>query len=387
MRRGVFGASDGGLQPEWSLSCLAVTSPDVPQRPNFHDCGLFALSFFRSFFACSAGERSSLLLADGVGTRAWAENFHLLTRAVMRNLCKTLTEREPDAKSELVDARPRRRRRLRSTRAGAGPSEGAQLSAGPSEGGQPSAGPSEEGQPSAEPSEGGRPSAGPSEGGQLSAGPSEAGRPSAEPSEGGQPSAGPSEGGRPSAAYGPLEQTRHTGLGPSIRRLGTRSRRPGTRRSLRRSRMSTLPAKHRGARLDSVALPREPQSPPKHIQPRLPRRSQKTATLARWTSSWASCPPLQPTSLRPTFYHLGVYRGSESGRGRTRHMLTRPDGWLTSAGGIRRWSRWWRAPSAPSSTRPMALGRLLSTSLPRASPSGTLLQAVIDWPLGLPPPY
>ena len=191
MRRGVVGANAGGLRPGWSLSCLAVTSPDVPQQPNFNDCGLFALSFFRSFFACPAGERSSLLRADGVGTRAWAENFHLLTRAAMRNLCKTLTEREPDAKGELVDARPKRRRRLRSTRAGTGPTEG----------GQPSA-------------------AGPSEGGQPSAGPSEGGRPSAGPSEGGQPSAGPSEGGRPSAAYGPLEQTRHTGLGPSIPAVG-----------------------------------------------------------------------------------------------------------------------------------------------------------------------
>jgi len=170
MRRGVVGANAGALRPGWSLSCLAVTSPDVPQQPNFNACGLFALLFFRSFFACPAGERSSLLRADGVGTRAWAANFHLLTRAAMRNLCKTLTEREPDAKGEVVDPRPKRRRRLRSTRAGAGPSEW----------GQPSAG----------------------------------------PSEGGQPSAGPSEGGPPSAAYGPLEQTRHTGLGPSIPAVG-----------------------------------------------------------------------------------------------------------------------------------------------------------------------
>ena len=200
MRRGVVGANDGGLRQGWSLSCLAVTSPDVPLQPNFHDCGLFALSFFRSFFACPAGERSSLLRADGVGTRAWAENFNLLTRAAMRNLCKTLTKRDPDAKGELVDARPKRWRRLCSKRAGAGPSEGGKPSAGPSEGGQPSAGPSEEGQPSA----------GPSEGGRLSAG----------PSEGGQPSVGPSEGARPSAAYGPLEKTRHTGLGPSIPAVG-----------------------------------------------------------------------------------------------------------------------------------------------------------------------
>ena len=231
MRRGVVGANAGGLRPGWSLFCFAVASPDVPQQPNSNDCGLFALSFFRSFFACPAGERSSMLRADGVGTRAWAESFHLLTRAAMRNLCKTLTEREPDAKCELVDARPKRWRRLRSTRAGAGPIEGGQPSAGPSEGGQPSArpsegrrpsaGPREGGQPSAGPSEGGRPSAGPSEGGQPSAGPSEGGRPSAGPSEGGQPSAGPSEGGRPSAAYGPLEQTRHTGLGPSIPAVGS----------------------------------------------------------------------------------------------------------------------------------------------------------------------
>ena len=167
---GVVGANAGGLRPSWSLSCLAVTSPDVPQQPNFNDCGLFALSFFRSFFACPAGERSSLLRADGVCTRAWAANFNLLTRAAMRNLCRTLTERESDAKGEVFDARPKRRHRLRSTRACAGPSEG----------GQPSAG----------------------------------------PSEGGQPSAGPSEGGPPSAAYAPLEQTRHTGLGPSIPAVG-----------------------------------------------------------------------------------------------------------------------------------------------------------------------
>jgi len=86
MRRGVVGANAGGLRPGWSLFCFAVTSPDVPQQPNFNDCGLFALSFFRSFFACPAGERSSMLRADGVGTRAWAESFHLLTRAAMRNL-------------------------------------------------------------------------------------------------------------------------------------------------------------------------------------------------------------------------------------------------------------------------------------------------------------
>jgi len=55
MRHGVVGANDEGLWQGWSLSCLAVTSPDVPQQPDFHDSGLFALSFFRLFFACPAG--------------------------------------------------------------------------------------------------------------------------------------------------------------------------------------------------------------------------------------------------------------------------------------------------------------------------------------------
>jgi len=55
MRHGVVGANDEGLWQGWSLSCLAVTSPDVPQQPDFHDSGQFALSFFRLFFACPAG--------------------------------------------------------------------------------------------------------------------------------------------------------------------------------------------------------------------------------------------------------------------------------------------------------------------------------------------
>jgi len=135
MRYGVVGAKDEGLWQGWSLSSLAVTSPDVPQQPNFHDSGLFALSFCRLFFACPARKPSSLLRADGVGTKAWAENFNLLTRAAMRNLRKTLTEQEPDAKGELVDARPKRRRRLRSTRAGAGPSEGGAAVCGTERGG------------------------------------------------------------------------------------------------------------------------------------------------------------------------------------------------------------------------------------------------------------
>jgi len=104
MRRGVVGANARGLRPAWSLSCLAITSPDVPQQPNFNDCGLFALSFFQSLFACPAGERSSMLREDGGGARAWAANIHLLTRATMRSLCKTLTDWAPDAKCVLVDA-------------------------------------------------------------------------------------------------------------------------------------------------------------------------------------------------------------------------------------------------------------------------------------------
>jgi len=102
MRRGLVGDNVGRLRPGWVASCLAISTPTVPQQRNAHDCGLYALSFFRSFFQCRSEDRSLLMRSGVVGRSAWQSVFQLQTRVGLRNVCAALMERERGACDEVV---------------------------------------------------------------------------------------------------------------------------------------------------------------------------------------------------------------------------------------------------------------------------------------------
>jgi len=119
MRRGLAGDDVGRLAPGWVASCLAVSTPTVPQQRNPHDCGLYALSFFRSFFSCCPEDRSLLLRSGVVGKRAWHVAFKLQTRADLRDVCAALMERERGARGVVLDQNKKANRTRHTMGAGA----------------------------------------------------------------------------------------------------------------------------------------------------------------------------------------------------------------------------------------------------------------------------
>jgi len=93
IRRGIGTGEDLVPPRHWVHSCISVVTPIVPQQSNSHECGLFALSFFHSFFSCTARDRLALLHPGAEGRAAWSAAFILKTRPELRALCNVLVER------------------------------------------------------------------------------------------------------------------------------------------------------------------------------------------------------------------------------------------------------------------------------------------------------
>jgi len=77
---------DGTCTPpaRWVSTFLSVVSPSVPQQGATLDCGVYALSFFSSFFKFSVAERRVLVRAGAAGKAAWSAAFVLKTREELR---------------------------------------------------------------------------------------------------------------------------------------------------------------------------------------------------------------------------------------------------------------------------------------------------------------
>ena len=93
IRRGIGTGEDLVPPRHWVHSCISVVTPIVPQQSDSHECGLFALSFFHSFFSCTARDRLALLHPGAEGRAAWSAAFILKTRPELRALCNVLVER------------------------------------------------------------------------------------------------------------------------------------------------------------------------------------------------------------------------------------------------------------------------------------------------------
>ena len=86
-------------------SCVSIVTPPVPQQRDGHDCGVFSLSFFASFFSCEKDRRCVLLRADDEAWSAWQSLFVLKNRAELRAVCGKLIEREDDRTTAEVAVR------------------------------------------------------------------------------------------------------------------------------------------------------------------------------------------------------------------------------------------------------------------------------------------
>jgi len=76
---------EAGTPPaRWVSTCLSIVSPSVPQQGGTLDCGVYALSFFSSFFKCSVAERRVLVCAGAAGKAEWSAAFALKTREELR---------------------------------------------------------------------------------------------------------------------------------------------------------------------------------------------------------------------------------------------------------------------------------------------------------------
>ena len=93
IRRGLCTGEDLVPPRRWEHSCISVVTPIVPQQNDRHECGLFALSFFHSFFACTAQDRLALLHPGAESGAAWSAAFVLKTRPELGALCNVLVDR------------------------------------------------------------------------------------------------------------------------------------------------------------------------------------------------------------------------------------------------------------------------------------------------------
>jgi len=93
IRRGLCTGEDLVPPRRWVHSCISAVTPIVPQQNDRHECGLFALSFFHYFFACTAQDRLAMLHPGAEGGAAWSAAFVLKTRPELTALCNVLVER------------------------------------------------------------------------------------------------------------------------------------------------------------------------------------------------------------------------------------------------------------------------------------------------------
>jgi len=106
------GAGTGTPPARWVATCLSVVSPSVPQQGATVDCGMYALSFFSSFFKCPVENRRDLLRPGAEGRAAWSSVFVLKTREELLDVCSML-----EARFTAAAARQRAPRQLAATRA------------------------------------------------------------------------------------------------------------------------------------------------------------------------------------------------------------------------------------------------------------------------------
>ena len=105
LQRGLCESTKGEPASDWVSSCVSIVTPPVPQQRDGHDCGVFALSFFFSFFSCEKGRRCVLLRADDEGWSAWQYLFVLKNHAELRAVCGKLIERADDGTTAEVAVR------------------------------------------------------------------------------------------------------------------------------------------------------------------------------------------------------------------------------------------------------------------------------------------
>jgi len=77
----------------WVATCLSVVSPSVPQQGSTVDCGMYASSFFSSYFKCSVADRRAFLGSGAAGKSVWSSGFVLKTREELQAVCSILEAR------------------------------------------------------------------------------------------------------------------------------------------------------------------------------------------------------------------------------------------------------------------------------------------------------
>jgi len=93
----IIGAETATPPERWVATCLSVVSPSVPQQGATVDCGMYALSFFSSFFKCSVEDRRTLLHSGAAGKSAWSSGFVMKTREELLAVCNILEARHTAA--------------------------------------------------------------------------------------------------------------------------------------------------------------------------------------------------------------------------------------------------------------------------------------------------